>query len=273
MIMSMRMTNRALIGIALLACAGACKKSRPANELVFSDDAGRRLTRADLAGASGTVHWEIIGGDNVPAEAKQLHEQGRAAGSAADYVKALALFEQASKLAPAWPYPRYDAAYTYLLQGDTVGAEAAYKEVDRLAPRGFFTSKTTLDCLRRERTGELIPDFCRLFTMTEWLSPEERRTALRGLVEKAPDFGAGWHELSEALEGDDAARAEAIEKGLAARSDAQTRGLLRINKALLIQDTDRAGAIRILGEVATDPASTLDVEQIAKATLAQLIGT
>ncbi|HUQ02721.1 MAG TPA: hypothetical protein VM261_09515 [Kofleriaceae bacterium] len=264
--------NRALIVIAVVSCAVACKKSRPAHELVFSDDAGRRLTRADLANATGTVHWEVIGGDDVPAEAKQLHEQGRAAGSAADYTKALGLFEQASKLAPSWPYPRYDAAYTYLLQGDTVSAEAAYAEVDRLAPRGFFTSKTTLDCLRREREGELLPDFCRLFTMTEWLSPEERRTALRGLLAKAPDFGAGWHELSEALDGDEAARADAIEKGLAAKSDAQTRGLLLINKALLLQDTDRAGAVRMLGEVATDPTSTLDVEQIAKATLAQLVG-
>ena len=147
-----------------------------------------------------------------------------------------------------------------------------YAEVDRLAPRGFFTNKTTLHCLQRERAGELIPDFCRLFTMTEFLSPEERLIALRGLVAKAPDFGPGWHELSEALADDAAERADAIEKGLAAKSDAQTRGILLINKALLIQDTDRAGAIRILGEVATDPASTLDTEQMAKASLAQLVG-
>ena len=54
-------------------------------------------------------------------------------------------------LAPDWPYPVYDAAFTYLLQGDSLKAEERYAEVDRMAPRGFFTAKTSLDCLRRDR--------------------------------------------------------------------------------------------------------------------------
>jgi hypothetical protein len=48
----------------------------------------------------------------------------------------------------------YDAAFTYLLQGDAVRAEQYYAHVDRLAPRGFFTCKTSLDGLRRELAGE-----------------------------------------------------------------------------------------------------------------------
>jgi hypothetical protein len=37
---------------------------------------------------------------------------------------------------------------------DLSGAEQYYAHVDRLAPRGFFTCKTSLDGLRRELAGE-----------------------------------------------------------------------------------------------------------------------
>lgn len=260
-----------LLLLLALATSSACGKGRSSHELVFADDAGRRLTRKDLIGVTGTVQWAIIGRDGVPEEAMRLHEQGRAAGAAGDHVRALALFEQARKLAPAWPYPAYDAAYTYLLQGDTARAEAGYTEVDRLAPRGFFTNKTTLDCLRRERAGTLPADFCRAFAMTEWLAPDERKSALRALTERAPDFGAAWHELSEALVDDEPARAHAIDQGLAASSDPESRGMLLVNKALLLQEKDRTTAIRMLGELAVDPSSTLGTEHVAKATLVLLL--
>lgn len=35
--------------------------------VVFTDAAGRRLTAQDLAGFTGRVRWEIIGGGTVPA--------------------------------------------------------------------------------------------------------------------------------------------------------------------------------------------------------------
>jgi hypothetical protein len=42
----------------------------------------------------------------------RLHKQARQAGGAGDYKKAITLLERASSLAPAWPYPVYDAAFT-----------------------------------------------------------------------------------------------------------------------------------------------------------------
>jgi len=249
-----------------LAIAVGCAKDRARS------DAGHRLTRKDLAGATGTYRWEIVGRDAVPAEADRLHQEGRAAGAAGDHARALALFDEAHKLAPTWPYPIYDAAYTYLLQGDTARAEAGYAEVDKLAPRGFFTNKTSLDCLRRERAGKLPADFCRLFVMTEWLPADQRKQALHTMVDRAPDFGAAWHELSEAITDDERAREHAIDMGLAATSDPESRGLMLINKALLLQEKDRAEAIRILGALVVDPTSTLGTEHMAKATLAHLLG-
>jgi hypothetical protein len=33
---------------------------------------------------------------------------------------------------------------------------ATYEVVDKMAPRGSFTAKTAVDCLRRERAGTLV---------------------------------------------------------------------------------------------------------------------
>src|SRR5689334_19402334 len=97
--------------------------------IVFRDAAGRELTRDDLHGLSSTGRWELIGAESVPAEASRLHIQAREAGGRGDYPQALNLLEEAHRLAPDWPYPVYDTAFTYLLQGDSAKAEKQYAEV------------------------------------------------------------------------------------------------------------------------------------------------
>jgi tetratricopeptide (TPR) repeat protein len=239
--------------------------------LVFTGAAGRVLTTRDLEGSTGQVDWQINGGHAVPAEAAALHEQARAAGARGDYDGALRLLDRAHSLAPGWPYPVYDAAFTYLLQGDTDTAEQCYAEVDRLAPRGFFTCKTTLDSLRRERAGELPAGFCRAFVALESLAdPAQKKAVLEGIVARFPAFAPAWMELANLL--DDAGdRLHAIGRGLAGAPDAETRGMLLLNKALVLhQRGDRDAAIAILGELALDPASTLTTDALARATLAQL---
>jgi tetratricopeptide (TPR) repeat protein len=219
------------------------------------------------------VRWEIIGGDAVPAEAGRLHQEARAAGGQGDYDRALELLDRAHALAPGWPYPVYDAAFTHLLQGDTAKAEERYAEVDRLAPRGFFTCKTSLDGLRRERRGEVPDGFCRTFAMLEWVDDPAKKTAvLQGIVTRYPGFAPAWKQLAQLLD-DPGARLDAIARGLEGRPDGETRGMLLINKALVHgQRGDRETAVAILGELALDPASTLGTETLAKAALAHLIG-
>jgi hypothetical protein len=55
---------------------------------------------------------------------------------------------------------------------------------------------------------------------------------------------------------------------LAAEPDAETKGMLLINKALTL---DRQGhhdeAVKLLGQLALDPKSTVGTEQLGKATL------
>jgi hypothetical protein len=84
------------------------------DRLVFTDAAGRQLTTQELRGFSGRVRWEIIGADRVPPQAVALHVRARNLGTDGDYLGAIALLDQARALAPGWPYPAYDAAYTHL---------------------------------------------------------------------------------------------------------------------------------------------------------------
>jgi hypothetical protein len=244
-----------------------------ADRLVFQDAAGRVLTTLDLEGFTGEVDWEIRGGDPVPPAATRLHEEARTAGSHGDFDRALRLLDQAHALAPRWPYPVYDAAFTCLLQGDQETAESFYAEVDRMAPRGFFTCKTTLDGLRRERTGEFPEGFCRAFVTLESLDdPPRKRAILEGMVARCPAFAPAWKELAALLE-DPADQLRAIEAGLSGNPDGETRGVLLINKALILhQRCEQEIAVAILGELALDPASTLATETLAKAALAQITG-
>jgi tetratricopeptide (TPR) repeat protein len=241
------------------------------DRLVFRDAAGRELTVRDLEGYAGRVRWEVIGDNDVPPQARRFHEAGREAGGRGDYARALDLFDQAWDLAPDWPYPAYDAAFTYVLLGEPGMAEELYERVDRMAPRGYFTCKASLDTLRRERAGELFPGFAQAYAATEWMDPTEKKRLLSGIVARFPGFALAWKDLSVLLD-DDEASLGAIERGLLGRPDQETLGILQINKAaILARRGDRDTAIAILGELALSPDSTLATEHLAKAALAGLI--
>jgi len=239
---------------------------------VFTDTTGRTLTARDLAGVTGKVDWAAVGSESVPAEARHLHQKAQIAGTRGDSDRALELLERARALAPGWPYPVYDAARTHLLQGDAAAAERLYAAVDRLAPRGFLACQTTLYGLRRERAGELPAGFCRTFATLEWLDDLPRKKAiLQGIVEKYPGFPPAWKELASLLDDADA-RWDAISRGLDGRPDDETRGMLLIDKALiLLQRGERREAVRLLGVLALNPVSTLATEAAAKAALARVL--
>jgi tetratricopeptide (TPR) repeat protein len=239
--------------------------------VVFTDAAGRQLTTGDLEGFTGRVRWEMAGGDPVPAQAAALLEQARAAGGQGDYALALTLLDQARAAAPGWPYPVYDAAYIHLLHGDAATAEQLYALVDTMAPRGFYSCKTSLDCLRRERAGGLFAGFCQAYAALEWLDPAWKKTILERIVARYPSFALAWSDLADLATSDDA-RLDAIEQGLRGDPDRDTRARLLISKAsLLSRRGDRDTAIAILGDLALSPESGLLAEHLAKASLALLI--
>jgi tetratricopeptide (TPR) repeat protein len=237
--------------------------------IVFRSADGRTLTLEELRGVTGTFRYEIVGAADVPAEASGLHERAREAGGRGEYQEAITLLTKASALAPRWPYPVYDRAYTYLLMRDFDAARADYQKTVTLAPRGFFTAITALDILTREQKGEFPLGTYLAYLSLEWVdNPARRADMVRHLVNEFPRLAPGWKELAVFAD-QDPDRLAAIEKGLAAEPDAETRGVLEINKALVLDRQGEHGlAIRLLGELALDPQGTYGTEQLAKATLA-----
>jgi hypothetical protein len=150
-------------------------------------------------------------------------------------------------------------------------ARKHYRQTVKLSPRGFFTAITALDALDREEKGDLPAETYLAYLSLEWMDdPEKKAEAVRELVKRVPAFAPGWKEVA-GLSEDDAEKLTAIEKGLAANPDAETKGMLQINKALILdRKGDHDGAVQLLGEVALDPASTYAAEHLAKVTLANV---
>jgi tetratricopeptide (TPR) repeat protein len=263
----------------------ANKEEKNGPTIIFSLPDGRKLTREELQGmtgrlyaregklleVTGTVRYEIIGTGKVSSAAESLHQQAREAGGRGEYEKAIALLEQASELAPEWPYPVYDRAYTHLLMADLDGAITYYRKTLELSPRGFFAAITALDTLIREQRGELpVGTYLRCVTL-EWMADAAKKEeAVREMVKMIPQFAPAWKEFASLCD-DEEERLAAIENGLAAHPDAGTKGMLEINKALVLNlKGNRDEAVRLLGELALDPHSTLGTEHSAKAALAFL---
>ena len=252
---------------------GDADKGSETEMIVFRSDDGRVLTLDDLQEADGTIQYEILGSYDVPEEALELHRRAREAGSNGDFDGSLTLLNKASELAPEWPYPIYDRAFTRLLMQDFDSARADYQHVVDLASRGFFTAITALNTLNREERGELPVGTYLSYVSLEWIDdPLERGKAIQNMIDSVPNFAPAWKELANIAERDNDQLA-AIERGLAASPDAQTEGVLLVNKALALNRSgNHESAVRILGELALDPDSPSDVERIAKLSLAQILG-
>jgi tetratricopeptide (TPR) repeat protein len=245
-------------------------QSAEQEEVIFKDKSGRVLTKQDLLGATGKVSWEVSSKRPVPTAAKELHELGRQAGQQGKTEAALDYFSRAAKAAPEWPYPIYDAAFTHLLQRQYAKAYQLYRQVDQLAPRGFFTSKTALHSLQQEKEGKIPEGTYLAYLSLEWIESAKRPELIQALVDQVPSFASGWKARAQ-TEQDPAKRLAFLEKGLAADPDAQTKGFLLLNKAAVLQEQGKTGhATAILGSLALDPASPLDIEALARYTLANL---
>ena len=258
--------------VTTLFASSCIQGNHGTNKLIYRDKNGRELTEADLAHATGVVNWSLIGNHNVSQKAIELRNEARQAGSSGNYKKALELLAQASKEAPDWPYPLYDTAFTYLLMEEPDLALEGYEVVNKMAPRGFFTVKTAVHTLREEKAGQLHPGTYKHYVMLEGVNnPVEKRARLEKMLKQSPSFAPAWQKLSTLLD-DDTAGLHAIEKGLSCHPDDETKGFLLTNKALVLNRQGKHDeAVRILGDLALDPNVPEDIEQIAKATLANVI--
>jgi tetratricopeptide (TPR) repeat protein len=249
------------------------KREKGASMIVFRSADGRTLTLEELKGATGTFRYEIIGAGNVPDEAAALHKRARTVGTTTgDYPLSIELLTKAAKLAPEWPYPIYDRAFTYMILGKFDLAREDYVRTVALAPRGFFTAIAAVDVLTREEKGEFPRGTYYEFVSHEWENdPAKRTQKAQEMVKRLPRFAPGWKELAMLLT-KDSEKMAAIQKGLASDPDAHTRGMLQIQQALVLSRRgDVDGAINLLGELALDPKSTSATEELAKVNLALIL--
>lgn len=242
------------------------KNSESSNNarIEFTDNNGNKISKEELATSTGRFNYEIYGVEGVSDLAKSLHSQARQFGQTGDYKNAIEKLTQANKEAPNWPYPLYDLAYTYLLQDDYENALKYYQLTDKIAPKGFYTSKTALHTLEREKAGDLQKGLYKTYLSLEWIDNQAAKSKMiKFLVEKFPSFAPAWKDYSSLLEGQE--RLKAIEKGLEQNSDMETKGMLLINKALAINENgELENATKILTSVIFDSNSTYGNIEMAK---------
>lgn len=190
--------------VMVIACTPSIGRAlKEAEVIVFRAADGRTITLEDLMAVDGTYRYEIIGAVDVPAEASRLHERARKAGARGEYQQAITMLTEAAELAPRWPYPIYDRAYTYLLMEDFDAARADYRRTVDLAPRGFFTAITAVDILDREEAGEFPPGTYLGYLMLEWIDDSAKRIDMtRRIVNALPRFAPGWKDLAAFAEQD-----------------------------------------------------------------------
>jgi tetratricopeptide (TPR) repeat protein len=188
-------------------------------------------------------------------------------------MKLLEFFRRASELAPEWPYPIYDAAFTYLMQGDSETALEYYELADSLAPSGFFIVKTAVHTLKGEKAGIYPSGLYLNYIQLEWLTDQdERMNKVKSMIDAAPNYAPAWEELAK-LEFDNKEMIEAINKGLSLNPDLDTKGNLLINKAICFSNSNRYNeSIEILGKLITDTNTTIGVREGAKFVLSYIIG-
>ena len=175
----MRFTFISTFFISMCIIFVACNHTHPGKKdtpvIIFRGADGRTITMEDVRGLTGEYQYEIIGSKDIPAEAQSLHQQARQSGGKGDYEKSLALLDRASGLAPQWPYPVYDKAYTLLLMKDYESAREYYRKTIILSPRGFFTAITALDTLEKEKKGALPTGTYLAYLRLEWIEDREQK--------------------------------------------------------------------------------------------------
>lgn len=253
--------------ITLFGCSSNPKKSSEAG-LIFKDSLGHAITATDLSNATGEINYEVMSNQSINPEAQQLHNDARQLGQSAKYDAAIAKLEQAMKIQPSWPYPPYDLAYTYLLKGDFDNSLKYYQITDKLSPKGFFTTKTALYTLEGEKAGRFPKGMYAAYMQIEWVDDENKKLEIaQALTQKVPDFAPAWKELALLLD-KPSEKLETIDKGLSLNPDADTKGILLINKAAVLNEMGKLEeAKKILGDLIFSADVTTGNLQLAKFTL------
>ncbi len=251
--------------------AGA-PSSTTKDEVVYRSNDGRELSKAEIRAMQPRTIRDFLLLDRATPEADSLLREARQLGNANDLQACLKLISDAAALAPEWPQPFYDAAYTYLVNGDWESALFYYEKVDKLAPDGYLSTKAAAHTLKKELDSKLPEGFYRDFiSIEQQRDPKQQEQEVRDLTGLVPNFGPAWRLLASLLP-DPQARIAVIERGVTADCDPETLGLLRVNKAVALGQLGREeDAIQLLGDIMFDEATTGLTYAMASSTLKQAV--
>ena len=201
-------------------------------------------------------------------QANLLHLEAREAGQAGNYQLAIEKLLEVMTIEPLWAYPVYDLAFTYLLVGDFDNALKYYRETDVLEPDGFFTTKTAIYTLEGEKEGLFPVGLYTFYMQIEWTDePEKKYHIAKQIVDNVPAFAPAWKEIAY-LQTDPEERLYSIEQGLAGNPDRETKGILLLNKAMIISEKgDKETAKKLLSEIIESQETTISNSAIAKVAL------
>ncbi|QOF81158.1 tetratricopeptide repeat protein [Variovorax sp. 38R] len=248
--------------------------AQTATDIIHTDKAGRVLTFGDVNGSFSRLRNAALFQSKPSSKARRLKELGDDASLKKDYETARRHYEASAEASPKWPYPIYRLAEDYLDEGNTAKAYEFHRRVDSLSPRGFLRTLTILPTLQLEMQGKLPRGTAqRLFKLEfEWVGKEKAwKQAAVELTTRYPDFAPGWQEMAR-VEDDPVKRLQFIEKGLSKDPDPETRGWFLVTRAeTLAERGDKATALRMLGDVALDPTSTVETEILAKHTIETML--
>ncbi len=233
--------KRLITVIAMIALTGCGKRDDA--PVVYTQQDGKKT--GAITELDGKVSYQVMGEDNVAPQAQALHQRARVKGQSGDYDGAIALLGEAIVAQPNWPYPHYDMAFTYLLKGDSANALSKYQDVARLAPKGFFTTKTAVWCLEKEKQGTFPAGTYLAYVSLEWTDPNQKAQLVNELATRLPTFTPIWKE--KALLADDyAERLRLLDHALSMDADDETYGFLILNKAVTLQQTGQPSAAKAL---------------------------
>lgn len=208
---------------------------------------------------------------NIDFRAQQLHQEARVLGQTGKYDLSISKLQEAMEIQPTWAYPVYDLAFTYLLKGEDDNALKFYKKTDELEPKGFFTTKTAIYSLEGEKLGIFPKGLYLTYMQIEWTDDiNKKREIISLLTQNVPDFAPAWKELADISE-DETVRLYAINQGLSKKPDIQTEGILLINKAIILNNSqDKEGAKQILNTLVLSENVTKSNVKLAKLVLNSL---
>ncbi|GAA5096196.1 hypothetical protein GCM10023210_29740 [Chryseobacterium ginsengisoli] len=255
--------------LSFFSCQNSSDKTNKNQQnIIFKDSSGHSIKKEDLENITGKVNYEIMSNQTIDPKAISLHHEARELGQKGNYDLSIAKLEEAIDIQPNWAYPTYDLAYTYLLKGDYDNALKFYKKTDELEPKGFFTSKTALYTLEGEKSGKFPKGLYVAYMQIEWTDDvSEKMKIARAITEKIPDFPPAWKDLAILLD-NKIERLKAIEKGLSKNPDADTKGILEINKAIILNESgEKEKAKKLLGNLIFSPDATISNVELAKFTL------